>query len=132
LLTQLENIISAEEGAAADLDSSEYGQTETMFVKLPTNKKVDLKLEHFDDLLLDSQDQGTFAGLDSFLIDEEFLYLDDEQADKIYQQLKQRQMRRRNMEETERLLTSRIRDLEAMATSDASQKSQNEGTMLAS
>ena len=49
-----------------------------------------MKIEHFDDLIQDSSLQSSWAGLDSFLIDEEFLYLEDEEADKIYAQLKQR------------------------------------------
>jgi hypothetical protein len=38
------------------------------------------------------------------LIDEEMLYLEDEEADKMYQELKQRSVRRRNMEEKENRL----------------------------
>ena len=49
------------------------------------------------------------------LIDEDFLYLEDEESDKIYKQLKQRQFRRRNMEETELRFQTRMKDLEAMA-----------------
>ena len=105
---------------------------ETIYIKCPQNKSYDLKLEHFDDMLLDNSDQSSWAGLDPFLIDEDFLYLADEEADKIYQQLKARQMRRRNMEETERRFNMRIKDLEAMAANDSSQKNQNEGRMLAS
>ena len=41
-------------------------------------------------MIQDSSLQSSWAGLDSFLIDEEFLYLEDEEADKIYAQLKQR------------------------------------------
>jgi hypothetical protein len=66
-------------------------------------------------LLQDSSIQTSWAGLDSILIDEEFLYLEDEDADRIYKELKQRQFRRRNMEETEMRLNMRMKDLEAMA-----------------
>ena len=38
------------------------------------------------------------------LIDEEMLYLEDEEADKMYLELKQRSFRRRNMEEKENRL----------------------------
>lgn len=38
------------------------------------------------------------------LIDEEMLYLEDEEADKMYQDLKTRSVRRRNMEEKENRL----------------------------
>ena len=43
------------------------------------------------------------------------MYLEDEDADRIYKELKQRQFRRRNMEETEMRLNMRMKDLEAMA-----------------
>lgn len=49
------------------------------------------------------------------LIDEEFLYLEDEEADRVYKELKQRQFRRRNMEESEQRLQNRLKNLEAMA-----------------
>jgi hypothetical protein len=65
-----------------------YGQIETIFVKLPPKKEMALHLEHFDDLLLNEGDQSSWAGLDSLLIDEEFLYLEDDEADKVYEQLK--------------------------------------------
>ena len=78
-----------------------YTTTETFFVKLAPNQKLDLKIEHFDDMIQDNSLQSSWAGLDSFLIDEEFLYLEDQEADRIYKELKQRQFRRRNMEETE-------------------------------
>lgn len=59
--------------------------------------------------------QTSWAGLDSTLIDEEFLYLEDEEADRIYKELKQRQFRRRNMEESEMRLNMRMKELEALA-----------------
>mgnify|MGYP000326997159 CR=1 FL=1 len=55
------------------------------------------------------------------LIDEEFLYLEDEEADKIYAQLKARQFRRKNMEETEMRLNMRMSQLEEMAKNDSNQ-----------
>jgi hypothetical protein len=39
-------------------------------------------------LIQDNSFQSTWAGLDDFLVDEEFLYLEDEEADRIYMQLK--------------------------------------------
>ena len=45
-------------------------------------------MEHFDDMVEDDLQQGGWAGLDSYLIDEEFLYLEDDEADKIYKELK--------------------------------------------
>ena len=49
-----------------------------------------MKIEHFDDMLQDNSIQTSWAGLDSILIDEEFLYLEDEEADRVYKELKQR------------------------------------------
>jgi len=77
-----------EESKAVDL--AQYEQTETYFIKLQGGKQYDMKIEHFDDLIQDNSLQSSWAGLDSFLIDEEFLYLEDAEADKIYAQLKQR------------------------------------------
>ena len=47
-----------------------------------------MKIEHFDDMIQDNSFQSSWAGLDSILIDEEFLYLEDEEADRIYAQLR--------------------------------------------
>lgn len=49
------------------------------------------------------------------MIDEEFLYLEDDEADRIYKELKQRKFRSRNMEDTEQRFIKRMRDLEAMS-----------------
>ena len=72
----------------SSLNQDEYDQTETFFVKGAGQKAYDLKIEHFDDMIQDNSFQSSWAGLDSILIDEEFLYLEDEEADKIYAQLK--------------------------------------------
>jgi hypothetical protein len=68
---------------SADGDE-QYEKTETLFIKLSGAKQYDMKIEHFDDMIQDSSFQSSWAGLDSMLIDEEFLYLEDEEADKIY------------------------------------------------
>lgn len=81
--------------------NDQYDQTETIFIKLSGEFAYDFKIEHFDDMLTDTSVQTSWAGLDSILIDEEFLHLQDEEADRIYLELKQRQSRRRNMEEKE-------------------------------
>jgi len=44
------------------------------------------------------------------LIDEELLYAEDEEADRIYQDLKARSSRRRNMEEQEHRLSVSMRE----------------------
>jgi hypothetical protein len=84
-------------------------------------------------MIQDNSIQSSWAGLDSMLIDEDFLYLEDEEADKIYKQLKQRQFRRRNMEETELRFQMRMKDLEAMAQADNGQSDEiDSGRMMAS
>lgn len=74
-----------------------------------------MKIEHFDDMLNDNSVQSSWAGLDSQLIDDDFLLLEPEEADKIYMELKKRQMRRSNMEEKEQTLFNRIKELEEIA-----------------
>lgn len=44
--------------------------------------------------------------VDGMLIDEELLYAEDEEADRIYQELKARSFRRRKMEESENRLSN--------------------------
>ena len=66
-------------------------------------------------MIQDNSFQSSWAGLDSTLIDEEFLYLEDEEADKIYAQLKARQFRRKNIEETEMRFQARMKAFEEMA-----------------
>ena len=82
-----------------DNEGGTYHVLEVMQVKLPNGGKgLDLKIEY-----LDSANSKTRA-IDSMLIDEEMLYLEDEEADRMYQELKQRSVRRRNMEEKENRL----------------------------
>jgi len=106
---------STEDSTGSDDPTEQYDQTETYFIKLSGDSAYDMKIEHFDDLLQDSSVQTSWAGLDSTLIDEEFLYLEDEEADRIYKELKQRQFRRRNMEESEMRINMRMKELEALA-----------------
>jgi len=44
--------------------------------------------------------------IDGMLIDEELLYAEDKEADRIYQELKTRSFRRRKMEESENRLSN--------------------------
>ena len=71
-------------------DGEQYEQSEYLYIKLKDNIDYELKIEHFDDTIQDNSFQSSWAGLDSTLIDEEFLYLEDDEADKIYSQLKAR------------------------------------------
>jgi hypothetical protein len=45
--------------------------------------------------IMDNRNARPEWGIDSMLIDEELLYLGDEEADRIYQELKAKQIRRR-------------------------------------
>ena len=65
-------------------DDDQYEKSEYYYIKLGQGKEYDLKVEHFDDMIQDNSFQSSWAGLDSTLIDEEFLYLEDEEADQIY------------------------------------------------
>ena len=96
-------------------DGEQYEQSEYLYIKLKENINYELKIEHFDDTIQDNSFQSSWAGLDSTLIDEEFLYLEDDEADKIYSQLKARQFRRKNIEETEQKFQAKMRAFEEMA-----------------
>ena len=52
---------------------------------------------------MDDSSASSWA-IDGMLIDEELLYAEDQEADRIYQELKARSFRRRNMEEKENRL----------------------------
>ena len=65
-----------------------YDEVQTLYIKLNSKRQHDLKLEHYDDFSKDNSFQSSWAGLDSILIDEEFLFLEGKEADKIYAQLK--------------------------------------------
>ena len=109
--------LSTEESGAmsSGTDGEQYDQSEFLYIKLKDNIDYDLKIEHFDDLIQDNSFQSSWAGLDSTLIDEDFLYLEDDEADKIYSQLKARQFRRKNIEETEQRFQAKMRAFEEMA-----------------
>jgi len=98
-----------------DDPNEQLNKTETIFVKLSGDRKYDMQIEHFDDMLTDVSVQSSWAGLDSYLIDDDFLLLEPEEADKIYAELKKRQLRRSNMEEKEQVLLDRMKELEAIA-----------------
>ena len=63
-----------------------------------------MKLEYLDSG--NSKNASIAWAIDSMLIDEEMLYLEDEEADRMYLELKQRSTRRRNMEEKENRLNN--------------------------
>lgn len=101
--------------ASDDDPNGDYVNTETIFIKMSGERAYDLQIEHFDDMLNDNSIQSSWAGLDSQLIDDDLLLLEPEEADNIYMQLKKRQMRRGNMEETEQMLLNRIKEIEEIA-----------------
>ena len=53
-----------------------------------------------------SKNSSSMWAVDGMLIDEELLYAEDEEADRIYQELKARSFRRRKMEESENRLSN--------------------------
>ena len=63
-------------------------------------RQFELKTEFLDS----ANSKNTSWAIDSMLIDEEMLYLEDEEADKMYLELKQRSVFRRNLEEKENRL----------------------------
>ena len=69
-------------------------------VGLPTSRQSEVKGEYLDN----SNSKNASWAIDSMLIDEEMLYLEDEEADRMYQELKQRSVFRRNLEEKENRL----------------------------
>jgi hypothetical protein len=80
--------------------------SEIIKVGLPPNKKYDLKIEFLDN---NSKNSSSMWAVDGMLIDEELLYAEDAEADRIYQELKQRSFRRRKMEENENRLSNAMR-----------------------
>lgn len=81
-----------------------YDTTEVIKITLPNTKLFDLSIQFIDDSAA-----GPMWALDSMLIDEELLYLEDEEADKKYKELKERSTRRRSMEEKENRLTMQMK-----------------------
>ena len=57
-----------------------YHVSEVTKVQLPAGKKYDLRLEFLDN----SSNSKSAWTIDSMLIDEDMLYLEDEEADKMY------------------------------------------------
>ena len=64
--------------------------------------------------------------MDSMLIDEELLYAEDEEADRIYQELKTRSFRRRNMEEKENRLSNAMKANDEEEEEEEDEKSKKE------
>ena len=98
-MTQYENIPDSEGGR--------YQVHEVTKVQLPPQRQFELKIECLDNG--GSASKSAAWAIDSMLIDEEMLYLEDEEADRMYQELKQRSTRRRNMEEKENRLNSAMK-----------------------
>lgn len=79
---------------------------------MPVGKQFDLKVEYLGHSGSSSKNTSIAWAIDSMLIDEDMLYLEDEEADKMYQQLKQRSTSRRNMEEKENRLNIAMQEAE--------------------
>lgn len=85
-----------------DSEGGKYDVYEVIKVQLPppsANKVLDMQI-HF----LDESNASAWA-IDGMLIDEELLYAEDAEADRIYQELKQKSLRRKNLEENEHRLS---------------------------
>jgi hypothetical protein len=85
-----------------DNEGGTYHVSEVIKIQIPNGRSYDMKIEFLDSS--SSKNASIAWAIDSMLIDEEMLYLEDEEADKMYQELKQRSFRRRNMEEKENRL----------------------------
>lgn len=83
-----------------------YDITEVLKISLPNTKLFDVSIKFLDD----TQSSSSIWAIDGMLIDEELLYAEDEDADRIYQELKQRSFRRRTMEEKENKLTMQMKE----------------------
>ena len=84
-----------------DNENGKYKVIEIHKFQLPPNKEYDLQLDFLDSTSRHSQNWA----MDGMLIDEELLYAEDAEADRIYQELKARTSRRRSMEEKENRLS---------------------------
>lgn len=83
-----------------DNEGGSYQVLEVIKVGLPSSRQNEVRGEYLDN----SNSKNASWAIDSMLIDEEMLYLEDEEADKMYQELKQRSVFRRNLEEKENRL----------------------------
>ena len=83
-------------------DQGQYDVYEIMKVQATgaaANKEFDMRVQYQAD------GSSSSWAIDGMLIDEEMLYLEDEEADKVYQELKARSLRRQNMELQEHRLS---------------------------
>lgn len=78
-----------------------YQTFETYKVQLPLKSNMPVMME-----VMENRNARPSWGIDSMLIDEELLYLEDEEADRVYHELKARSMRRREMEARENRLST--------------------------
>ena len=67
-----------------DNEGGAYQVLEVIKVGLPSSRQNEVKGEYLDN----SNSKNTSWAIDSMLIDEEMLYLEDEEADRMYQELK--------------------------------------------
>ena len=87
---------------------------------MPPKKTYDLQIEYLDN---NSKTSSQMWAMEGLLIDEELLYAEDAEADRIYQELKARSFRRRKMEESEnRLSNAMMNDQEIEEEEDEASK----------
>ena len=94
-------IITGAGDRVPDSEGGKYQISEILKVIWPHNTNYPVTIEYMDNQTKTS----SWGAVDGMLIDEDMLYLEDEEADKLYQELKTRSFRRRNMEEKENRLT---------------------------
>ena len=100
--TTITTQVEAMEGVP-DSEGGKYHVSEVVKISFPQNRQYDLKIEYLDN---NNKNSTSMWAIDGMLIDEELLYAEDEEADRIYQELKARSFRRRKMEESENRLSN--------------------------
>lgn len=122
------SVSSSEEGITydniPDNEGGAYHVLEVIKVALPSSRHQEVRGEYLDN----SASKNTSWAIDSMLIDEEMLYLEDEEADRMYQELKQRSVFRRNLEEKENRLNIAM---QAAADEEAEEDSKSQAATQA-
>ena len=86
------------------LDSGkDFEDFEVLTFSLPSNKSQAVVMQ-----VMENRNARPSWGIDAMLIDEEMLYLDDAEADRVYQELKAKSDRRRQMEQSQNRLSSQM------------------------
>ena len=81
----------------------DFQDFEVLTFSLPSNSKQAIVMQ-----VMENRNARPSWGIDAMLIDEEMLYLDDAEADRVYQELKAKSDRRRQMEHRQNRLSSQM------------------------